>query len=92
LDRQFKCELAFGIDRDEQLYCRIFKGWSKLCEAHRLVEGQKVRFCVADRGYHHILHVCVYPQIGIETTLSYPLSDGRQIPLYIGQHYFAKHG
>jgi hypothetical protein len=57
-----------------------------------LAEGDRVRFCVAQPAHNYMMYVCVYPQVGIQTTLTYPLDDGSEIPLYVSQQHFITHG
>ncbi|PNX98285.1 hypothetical protein L195_g021527, partial [Trifolium pratense] len=86
--RRYPCRIQFTVDSNGELACKVFGRWMDFCRKHYLSEGDKIRFAVNEPTRNHVLYVCVYPQIGIETTLSYPLSDGSYLPLYISQQYF----
>ncbi|MCH81821.1 hypothetical protein A2U01_0002614, partial [Trifolium medium] len=85
---RYPCSINFGVDAQGELACKVFGGWADLCRGHRLVQGDKVRFAVNEPAHNYVMYVCVYPRIGIETTLSYPLNDGSYLPLYVSQQYF----
>jgi hypothetical protein len=88
----FHCKLTFGVDRAGELCCKVSNGWIDFCKYYALAVGGKVRFCVTEVAHDLMMYVCVYPQLGIETTIDYPLTDGSRIPLYISQRYFVAHG
>ncbi|GAU42993.1 hypothetical protein TSUD_188670 [Trifolium subterraneum] len=88
----YTCSLRFESDSTGELSCKLSSGWGDFCKAHQLAEGEKVRFGVLGLANNNVLHVCVYPQIGIEKTLNCPLNDGTQMPLFVSHHYFAKLG
>ncbi|XP_045794756.1 uncharacterized protein LOC123898094 [Trifolium pratense] len=85
---RYPCSINVGVDAQGELACKVFGGWAHLCRGHRLVQGDKVRFVLNEPAGNYVMYVCVYPQIGIETTLSYPLNDGSYLPLYVSQQYF----
>ncbi|GAU37908.1 hypothetical protein TSUD_163450 [Trifolium subterraneum] len=78
----------FDVDTNGEFCCKVYGRWVDFCNDHRIKEGQKVRFAVTQPTSNYVLYVCVYPQIGLQTTLSYPLSDGTHVPLYVSQQYF----
>ncbi|KAK2422530.1 hypothetical protein QL285_033058 [Trifolium repens] len=88
----FHCKLTFGVDRAGEMCCKVSNGWIDFCKYYGLAVGDKVRFCVTDITDYYMMYVCVYPHLGIETTIDYPLTDGSRIPLYISQRYFVAHG
>ncbi|GAU24583.1 hypothetical protein TSUD_289430 [Trifolium subterraneum] len=85
---QYNCKLKFSIDANGELYSKISGGWGDLCRAHRLVEGNRVRFALSKSPHDNAMHMCIYPHIGVQTTLTYPLGDGTELPLYVSQNYF----
>ncbi|GAU43354.1 hypothetical protein TSUD_283090 [Trifolium subterraneum] len=80
--------ILFGVDDGGEFCCKVSGGWSDFCKTHHIREGQSVRFAVTEPSSNYVLYVCVYPQIGLQTTLSYPLSDGTHLPIYVSQQYF----
>ncbi|GAU39652.1 hypothetical protein TSUD_18330 [Trifolium subterraneum] len=76
------------VDAGGEFCCKVSGGWSDFCKTHHIREGQSVRFAVTEPSSNYVLYVCVYPQIGLQTTLSYPLSDDTHLPLYVSQQYF----
>ncbi|GAU39684.1 hypothetical protein TSUD_320970 [Trifolium subterraneum] len=85
---RYQCNLQFGVDADGEFCCKVYGEWIDFCKAHHIQEGQRVRFAVTEPSSNYVLYVCVYPQIGLQTTLSYPLGDGSYLPLYVSQQYF----
>ncbi|GAU47040.1 hypothetical protein TSUD_239980 [Trifolium subterraneum] len=88
LGERYQCKVAIGLDVEGQYICKVSGGWVDLCIIHGVDEGTRVGFCVAQPARDHVMYVTAYPQMGIQTILSYPLSDGGQVPLYVSQHYF----
>ncbi|XP_045825948.1 uncharacterized protein LOC123918057 [Trifolium pratense] len=86
--RCYPCRVQFSVDSNGELACKVTGCWMNFCKKHHLKEGDKIRFAINEPTRNHVVYVCVYPQIGIETTLSYPLSDGSYLPLYVSQQYF----
>ncbi|GAU51570.1 hypothetical protein TSUD_287210 [Trifolium subterraneum] len=76
------------IDVEGQYTCEVSGGWVDLCTVYGVDEGTRVGFCVDQPVCDHVMYVTAYPQMGIQTTPSYPLSDGSQVPLYVSRHYF----
>ncbi|PNX94568.1 hypothetical protein L195_g017745 [Trifolium pratense] len=85
---RYPCSLEFSVDDDGELACKVSGYWMEFCKKHHLIQGNRIRFAVNEPALNYVMYVCVYPQLGIETTLSYPLSDGSYLPLYVSQQYF----
>ncbi|GAU37623.1 hypothetical protein TSUD_365440 [Trifolium subterraneum] len=52
----------------------------------------QMQFHIIGPANINVLHVRVYPHIGIEKTLNCPLNDGTQMSIFVSHHYFAKLG
>ncbi|XP_045809895.1 uncharacterized protein LOC123904251 [Trifolium pratense] len=85
---RYPCRVQFGVDSEGELACKVFGRWMDFCRKHCLAEGQKIRFAVNEPTRNFVMYVCVYPQIGIQTTLSYPLNDDSYLLLCVSQQYF----
>ncbi|XP_045794032.1 uncharacterized protein LOC123888912 [Trifolium pratense] len=85
---RYPCSLEFSVDDDGELACKVSGYWMEFCKKHHLIQGNRIRFAVNEPALNYVMYVCVYPQLGTETTLSYPLSDGSYLPLYVSQQYF----
>jgi hypothetical protein len=66
---RFNCILKFGFDFNDELSCKVTGGWTELCKAHDVTEGNKVKFCITQSIHNYIMYVYVYPRLGVETTL-----------------------
>ncbi|XP_045802509.1 uncharacterized protein LOC123896121 [Trifolium pratense] len=85
---RYPCSIQFSVDDNGELACKVFGFWMEFCKKHQLSQGDRIRFAVNEPTRDHVLYACVYPQIGVETTLSYPLNDGSYLPLYVSQQHF----
>ncbi|GAU45089.1 hypothetical protein TSUD_85750 [Trifolium subterraneum] len=84
---RYSCKSTFSINANGELYSKISGDWANLCRAHGLSEGSSVRFTLPKSCNNNIMYVFVNPQIGIDTTLTYPLGDGTELPLFVSQNY-----
>ncbi|GAU45372.1 hypothetical protein TSUD_89920 [Trifolium subterraneum] len=88
LGEHYPCKLTIGVDAEGEYACKVSGGWIDLCTVHGVVEGTRVGFCVTQPARDYVIYVTAYPEMGIRATLSYPLNDGSQTPLYVSHHYF----
>ncbi|KAK2409921.1 hypothetical protein QL285_045318 [Trifolium repens] len=73
--KQYKCCVKFGLDVGGELACRISGGWRDLCAFHGLVEGDRVKFSVAQFSASNVMYVSLYPRVRVEDYLDMDAVD-----------------
>jgi hypothetical protein len=72
---QYMCVLKIDVDSSGELAFNLSGGWNDFCTTHAVVEGDRVKFSVAQYIASNVMYASVYARVRVEDYLK--ISNGK---------------
>jgi hypothetical protein len=67
--KQYMCVLKIDVDSSGELAFNLSGSWIDFCTTHGVVEGDRVKFSVAQYIARNVMYASVYPRVRVEDYL-----------------------